>query len=53
MALHLPVDVEGIRRAIDVAVLDINPGAGEQSAEILRRRDFFGCRNLDAAQNNG
>jgi len=49
MAPHFPVDVEGIRGAIDVAVFDINPGAGQQSAKILRRSDFFRSRDIDAA----
>jgi hypothetical protein len=50
VTLHLPVDEQAVRRAVDVSVLDVHPRAVNETMEILDGRGFFGRRHGNSAE---
>jgi hypothetical protein len=50
VTLHLPIDEQAVRRAVDISLLDVHPRAVDETMEILDGRRFFGRRHGHSAE---
>jgi hypothetical protein len=50
VTLQLAVDEQAVRRAIDIAVFDVNPRCVHQTMEMRHRRGLFGGGHIDARE---